>query len=248
MSERIFTLFGEEILPEPAKTTPKGRNVAIKPDKADTQNAAAPLPDATASGVSLFGEAISNDKPTIAESTPAVDEPVAIEPLSATTEVATEKEIAIPESIPEKEVQIAEALLETIEMPIRKTKATATKKETPSVETTTAELPENWKGDKQYYTIGEVAALFKVNTSHIRFWTNEFKIKVRTTRKGDRLYTQQQINELRNIYHLVKDKGYKLSGAKAKMKEQKKVDVTAFNLKEALLQLRNDLLQIRNQL
>ena len=109
-------------------------------------------------------------------------------------------------------------------------------------------LPEDWKGDKQYYSIGEVAELFKVKTSHIRFWTNEFKLKVRTTRKGDRLYTADQVRELRAIHHLVKERGFTLNGAKAKLKSQNKMDVETIDLKQSLLQLRNKLLTIRNQL
>ncbi len=109
-------------------------------------------------------------------------------------------------------------------------------------------LPEDWKGDKQYYSIGEVAELFKVKTSHIRFWTNEFKLKVRTTRKGDRLFTADQIRELRAIHHLVKERGFTLMGAKAKLKSQNNMDVETVDLKQALLQLRNKLLIIRNQL
>ena len=109
-------------------------------------------------------------------------------------------------------------------------------------------IPEDWSGDKQYYSIGEVAELFKVKTSHIRFWTNEFKLKVRTTRKGDRLYTAEQIRELRAIHHLVKERGFTLTGAKAKLKTQNKMDVETVDLKQSLLQLRNKLVAIRNQL
>ncbi len=109
-------------------------------------------------------------------------------------------------------------------------------------------IPEDWKGDKKYYAIGEVADLFKVKTSHIRFWTNEFKLKVRTTRKGDRLFTPEQIRELRAIHHLVKERGFTLTGAKTKMKAQNKMDVETIDLKTSLLQLRNKLLTIRNQL
>ena len=109
-------------------------------------------------------------------------------------------------------------------------------------------LPEDWKGEKKYYSIGEVAELFKVKTSHIRFWTNEFKLNVRTTRKGDRLYTPEQIRELRTIHHLVKERGFTLTGAKAKLKAQNKMDVETIDLKQSLLQLRNKLLIIKNQL
>ena len=110
------------------------------------------------------------------------------------------------------------------------------------------EVKEALKNEKQYYSIGEVAGMFKVKTSHIRFWTNEFVLKVRTTRKGDRLYTPEQVKELRTIYHLVKEKGYTISGAKAKLKSRKKITVQSIDLKDSLLQLRNRLLGIRNQL
>jgi len=122
--------------------------------------------------------------------------------------------------------------------------ATSPKKE----EKQNINLPEDWSGDKQYYSIGEVATLFKVKTSHIRFWTNEFKLKVRTTRKGDRLYTTEQVRELRAIHHLVKERGFTLTGAKAKLKSQNKLDVETVDLKQSLLQLRNKLVIIRNQL
>lgn len=105
-----------------------------------------------------------------------------------------------------------------------------------------------WSADKQYYSIGEVAELFQVKTSHIRFWTNEFEMKVRTTKKGDRLYSSDHINELRLIYHLVKERGYTINGAKTKLKGDKALSVAAVDLKQSLLHLRNQLLQIRNHL
>jgi DNA-binding transcriptional MerR regulator len=110
------------------------------------------------------------------------------------------------------------------------------------------EILEGWVPEKQYYSIGEVATLFKVATSHIRFWTKEFDMRVRTTRKGDRLYAPDQIKELRAIYNLVKERGYTISGAKAKLKTDKKGAVETIDLKQSLLQLRNKLLHIRNQL
>lgn len=111
-----------------------------------------------------------------------------------------------------------------------------------------SDVLDGWTADKQYYSIGEVAVLFKVNTSHIRFWTKEFSIKVRTTRKGDRLYTPEQIREIRVIYHLVKERGFTLAGAKVKIKEEKKGAVESLNLKQSLFKLRNQLVSIRNQL
>jgi len=106
----------------------------------------------------------------------------------------------------------------------------------------------DWEGDKKYYSIGEVAKLFDVRTSNIRYWTKEFALKVRTTRKGDRLYTPEQIKEIRTIYHLVKNRGFTISGAKAKLKESKKVSEDSVDLKDSLLQLRNKLVQLKNSI
>ena len=73
------------------------------------------------------------------------------------------------------------------------------------------------KIEKLYYTIGEVAELFEVNASLIRFWENEFDaLKPLKNKKGNRLFTKEDINTLRIIYHLVKEKGYTLPGSTGK--------------------------------
>lgn len=73
--------------------------------------------------------------------------------------------------------------------------------------------------EKIYYTIGEIADMFQVNTSHIRFWSKEFDIiKPSTNRKGNRMFTQSDIDNFRKIYHLVKEKGFTLKGAKHELK------------------------------
>jgi DNA-binding transcriptional MerR regulator len=77
--------------------------------------------------------------------------------------------------------------------------------------------------EKMYYTIGEVAQMFKVNTSHIRFWSKHFDaIKPATNKKGNRLYTPQDIEIIGRIYHLVKEKGFTLKGAQIEMQQMKK--------------------------
>lgn len=77
--------------------------------------------------------------------------------------------------------------------------------------------------EKMYYTIGEVAQRFKVNTSHIRFWSKHFDaIKPVTNKKGNRLYTAADIEIIDRIYHLVKEKGYTLKGAQVEMQKMKK--------------------------
>ena len=75
--------------------------------------------------------------------------------------------------------------------------------------------------DKLFFTISEVAAMFKVNASLIRFWEKEFEVlKPRKSNKGNRLYTKKDIENLRVIYNLVKEKGFTLQGAKEKLKQK----------------------------
>ncbi len=74
--------------------------------------------------------------------------------------------------------------------------------------------------EKMYFSISEVAKQFNVAASLIRFWESEFDIlKPRKTQKGNRLYSKKDIENFRLIYHLVKEKGYTLDGAKKKLKE-----------------------------
>ncbi len=111
-----------------------------------------------------------------------------------------------------------------------------------------SQLLHGWKPEKQYYSIGEVAALFSMNTSHIRYWTQEFSLRVRTTRKGDRMYTPDQILEIKKIYELVRERGYTLAGAKARLKTDRMLHNETIDLKQSLIQLRARLVTIRNQL
>ncbi len=79
--------------------------------------------------------------------------------------------------------------------------------------------------EKLYYTIGEVANAFQVNTSLIRFWEKEFDIlKPKKNKKGTRYFTPQDIKNLSIIYHLVKEKGYTLEGAKIALNDVEKID------------------------
>ena len=78
--------------------------------------------------------------------------------------------------------------------------------------------------EKLYYTIGEVAQMFNVNTSHIRFWSKEFDvIRPATNKKGNRMYTQPDIENFKKIYHLVKEKGFTLKGSKTVLKDKRTV-------------------------
>ena len=73
--------------------------------------------------------------------------------------------------------------------------------------------------EKLYYSIGEVADMFRVNVSLLRFWEKEFDIlKPKKNKKGNRMFTTKDLDNLKIIYHLVKERGYTLEGAKKKLK------------------------------
>lgn len=141
----------------------------------------------------------------------------------------------------DKEIKVQEPVKAVI-APVKEEEAEEEIDEEPA-----APLPE-WNLDKRYYTIGEVSQLFKVNTSHIRFWTNEFKLRPRTTRKGDRLYSPEDIAQLRLIHHLVKEKKHTIKGAKEKLKAEKGAVGNKLDLKESLVSLKDMLIQIKEQL
>jgi len=153
-------------------------------------------------------------------------------------------------AVKKPKVEEEKAPVQKIEKKAKKTKdiQLANKVQPAASDEEKQDILEGWDDQKQYYSIGEVANLFKVKTSNIRFWTKEFNMKVRTTRKGDRLYTPDQVREIRTIYHLVKEKKYTIGGARERLKTQKKVSEHTLDLRDSLLQLRNKLLTIRNQL
>jgi DNA-binding transcriptional MerR regulator len=95
------------------------------------------------------------------------------------------------------------------------------------------------KVEKLYYSIGEVAKMFDVNTSLIRFWEKEFDIiKPKKNKKGNRLFTKKDIDNFHIIYHLVKEKGMTLKGAKKKMKENKEDTEHNFEIIRSLEQIK----------
>ncbi len=103
--------------------------------------------------------------------------------------------------------------------------------------------------EKRYYKIGEVAKAFDVNTSLIRFWENEFDVlKPKKNKKGNRLFTQEDLKNLQLIYFLVKEKGFTLDGAKNKLKENSDKIVSNHKIILRLEEIRNELTQIKNQL
>lgn len=102
---------------------------------------------------------------------------------------------------------------------------------------------------KLYYTIGEVADIFDVNTSLIRFWEKEFDIlKPKKNAKGNRLFTEEDLNNLFIIYHLVKERGYTLQGAKEKLKDNKNDTINQIEMVKSLENVKSFLLELKKQI
>lgn len=102
---------------------------------------------------------------------------------------------------------------------------------------------------KVYYSIGEVAGMFGVNPSLIRFWEKEFDIiKPHKNKKGNRQFTQADIDNFHLIYHLVKEKGMTLKGAQMKLRENKTETELHFEVVRRLKAIKEELIGIKNQL
>ena len=105
------------------------------------------------------------------------------------------------------------------------------------------------KSEKLYYSIGEVAKKFGLAPSALRFWEKEFDtIKPFKNKKGDRFYTQEDINHLSLINHLVKERGMTLKGAMTKIKENKTETENTFEIVQKLQQIKSYLLEIKETL
>lgn len=103
--------------------------------------------------------------------------------------------------------------------------------------------------EKRYYNIGEVAQAFGVNTSLIRFWEKEFDvIKPKKNAKGNRRFTPEDIRNLELIFHLVKERGFTLEGAKIHLKEEKHKTLTNYDIIRKLEGIKSTLIKIKNQL
>lgn len=105
------------------------------------------------------------------------------------------------------------------------------------------------QAEKIYYSIGEVADMFDVNTSLVRFWEKEFAvIKPRRNRKGTRFYTRSDVNNFHLIYDLVKKQGFTLQGAREKLRHQPQKTVADFELTQTLNKIKDFLLELRSEL
>lgn len=105
------------------------------------------------------------------------------------------------------------------------------------------------KIEKKYFSIGEVATQLGVTTSLIRFWENEFDIiKPKKNRKGNRQFTREDIENVKLIYHLVKEKGFTLQGAKDMLKNNQSKLQDRLKLIDSLKEIRGFLDELKNSM
>jgi DNA-binding transcriptional MerR regulator len=107
----------------------------------------------------------------------------------------------------------------------------------------------NLSPDKRYYSIGEVAKAFDVNASLLRFWDKEFDIlKPRKNAKGNRMFTPEDVKNIQLIFHLVKERGFTLEGAKIHLKEGQKKTLDKYEIISKLEGIKSQLLAIKGGL
>ena len=103
--------------------------------------------------------------------------------------------------------------------------------------------------EKLYYSIGEVAQMFEVNVSLLRYWEKEFDIlKPKNNKKGNRLFTKNDLDNIRIIYHLVKERGFTLDGAKKKLSENKSDTIENMEIVNRLKKIKEFLLNLSSEL
>ena len=102
---------------------------------------------------------------------------------------------------------------------------------------------------KLYYSIGEVSAMFSVNNSLIRFWEKEFDIiKPKKNKKGNRMFTPVDVENFHLIFHLVKERGYTLQGAKDHLKGNIDEAVSQHEIVKRLQKIKAFLIEIKEDL
>ena len=102
---------------------------------------------------------------------------------------------------------------------------------------------------KMFYSIGEVAKMFDVNTSLVRYWEKEFDIiKPKKNAKGNRMFTKNDLENLKIIYHLVKERGFTLEGAKKKLRENKQDVINEQEIINHLTEVKSFLLDLKKSL
>jgi DNA-binding transcriptional MerR regulator len=225
-----------------------------------------------ASGGDLFANTAAEPAQMVPSAAPEAAVVQAAVPEAATSEAAIEANAAAAAGRPEVAL-----ISEAAEMPVRETDPAPLPRKKASAKTSAARQkpaspqPPSKRGrkslkqvsaeadlieipvdevlfSKQYYTMGEVSEMFRVNQSLLRFWESEFDIlQPRKNKKGDRYFRPVDIKNLHLIYHLLRQKKYTIEGAKEFLKKNKKAD-ERFEVVQRLQEIKAFLLEWKAQL
>ena len=186
----------------------------------------------------------------ITEAAPLVVEETIIETIAVPEVVEIEATVIAPEEIAAEVIE--PVTVKTRTRPAVKTTGKRGRKSFREMdsEADLVDVPEeSILRQKLYYSISEVAGWFKVNTSLLRFWENEFDIlQPRKTRKGDRLFRVEDIKNLQLIYFLLRQRKFSIDGAKKFLKENKKEADTQAQLVQSLNKFRSFLLELKTNI
>jgi DNA-binding transcriptional MerR regulator len=185
------------------------------------------------------------------------EEPLAVPSAAGGLPQAMPAPTPVPAAVPEQTVTVAPPRKEQRRTKTGKTaapKATPAKRGRKSLKQITAEadlidIPaDEVLFSKQYYTMGEVSEMFRVNQSLLRFWETEFDIlQPKKNKKGDRYFRPVDIKNLHLIYHLLRQKKYTIEGAKDFLRKNKKAD-QRFEVIQHLQKIKSFLLEWKAQL
>ena len=187
-------------------------------------------------------------KSVVMAAEPVVPEPVAAEP-AAVKPVAV-KPVAEDGPLPKRKVSAKNTgARQKSPSPLPPSKRGRKSLKQVSAEADLIEIPvDEVLFSKQYYTMGEVSEMFRVNQSLLRFWESEFDVlQPRKNKKGDRYFRPADIKNLHLIYHLLRQKKYTIEGAKEFLKKNKKAD-ERFEVIKRLQEIKGFLLEMKAQL
>lgn len=194
----------------------------------------------------LFGFPVHSPAPPAKKTRQAPSKQLA----AAAPEASPKLAIAKPPAVHEIEEPVATKKRTRSEQPIIASKRGRKSFREMDAEIDLIEVPSEEKlNEKLYYSISEVAGWFKVNTSLLRFWENEFDIlQPRKTRKGDRLFRVEDVKNLQLIYFLLRQRKFSIDGAKNYLRANKKDIDKQFQLVQSLGRFKSFLLELQSQL
>ena len=103
--------------------------------------------------------------------------------------------------------------------------------------------------EKRYYSIGEVSEQLKLTASQIRYWESEFDaLKPQKDRRGNRLFTKEDMATIQLIHYLLKEKGYTIEGANTKLKTERKEAQRKMELTDSLNRIKAFLIELKEEL